>query len=95
MKKMDKLKIKDVFSQIVLIIEGLSGDWEYPGEIKLETTLLEDMGFESIDAVALGSAIEEHYGQSIPFAQYLSELGERGASDITLGELAEFVHSHL
>ena len=92
---MGKHKIKEVFSRIVLIIEGLSGDWEYSGEITPETTLLEDLGFESIDAVALGSAIEEHYGQSIPFAQYLSELEERGASDITLGEIAEFVYAHL
>ena len=87
--------LEDVFSVIVHFIKELSYDWEYSGKITQETTLLSDLGFESIDAVALGTAIEDYYNKKIPFAQYLSDLEEKGVSDISLGEFARFIQKHL
>ena len=87
--------LENVFSVIVNFIKELSCDWEYSGKITHQTTLLSDLGFESIDAVALGTAIEDHFNKKIPFAQYLSDLEEKGVSDITLGEFALFVQKHL
>jgi len=37
------------------------------------------MGFESIDVVAFGMAIEEHYKQAFPFAEFLAAVGQREA----------------
>ena len=85
--------VEDIFSAIVHIIEELYDDWEYSGEITHETTLLSDLGFQSIDAVALGSAVEDHFNQRIPFAQYLSDLEDKGIPDIALGDFVLFIQN--
>jgi acyl carrier protein len=68
---------------------------EYSGDIGLETQFFGDLGMVSIDAVILSETLEQHYGQQFPFQRFLSELGQRGARDVTIGELAEFLHQHL
>ncbi len=80
---------------LLTICAELREDWEYTGEITSSTGLFKDLQFESIDAVALGSAIEEHYDQSLPFAEFLMKANERKAADITVGELIEFLALHL
>ena len=77
------------------IMTELRDDWEYSGEITEGTGMFRDLGFESIDAVALGSAIEDHYNRSLPFAEFLMKANERQATDITIGELLDFVTEHL
>lgn len=84
-----------VLSSVVSILGDLREDWEYTDEITEKTGIFQDLEFESIDAVALGSAIEEHFNQSLPFAQFLTEAGERDAQDIYVGELVDFVMTNL
>ncbi len=80
---------------LMTILTELREDWEYPGEINDSTGIFRDLQFESIDAVALGSAIEDHYNQSLPFAEFLMKANERKATDITIGELVDFLMLHL
>lgn len=82
-------------SELLTILTELRDDWEYSGEITEQTGLFKDLEFESIDAVALGTAIEEHYNQSLPFAEFLTKASERKATDITVGELVDFLATHL
>jgi acyl carrier protein len=82
-------------SELLTILTGLRDDWEYSGEITERTGLFSDLEFESIDAVALGTAIEEHYNQSLPFAEFLTKASERKATDITVGELVTFLAQNL
>jgi acyl carrier protein len=77
------------------IMTELRDDWEYSGQITEQTGIFRDLGFESIDAVALGSAIEDHYNRSLPFAEFLMKANERQATDITIGELLDFLSEHL
>ena len=51
----------ELFKDIVALLESLREDWEFSGEISPKTSLIKDMELESIDLVALGSAIEEKY----------------------------------
>jgi acyl carrier protein len=92
---MNQASKDQIFHGLLTILDELSEDWEHSGEISLETTFLEDLGFESIDVVALGAAIEEHYRQEFPFAQFLAEVGQREAQDIRVGEVVEFIYQHL
>lgn len=92
---MQKLTQEQVFTDLTAILEDLSEDWEYSGEITMETSFFDDLEFESIDVVAFGTAIEEHYMRTFPFAEFLSEIGQREVRDIMLGEVVEFVHSNL
>jgi len=91
----NKISEEEVLADIINVLNDLTGDWEYSGEITGDTYLLADLEFESIDAVALGTAIEEHYGRSIPFAQYLGELAEQGVQDIRVSDFTQFIHQQL
>ncbi|MEE8170343.1 MAG: phosphopantetheine-binding protein [Phycisphaerae bacterium] len=80
---------------LIRILTELRDDWEYSGEITEKTGLFTDLEFESIDAVALGSAIEDHYNQSLPFSEFLTKAGERQAKDIYVAELIDFLTEHV
>ncbi len=82
---------KEIMRDLTQILTELREDWDYDGEITEETGIFADLGFESIDAVALGSAIEDHYNQSLPFAEFLTKAGERQATDIYVRDLVEFL----
>lgn len=75
------------------LMSRLARDWEYSGPITPDTRFFADLGFESLDLVVLGTAIQERYGR-VPFAQFLADLGQRPNRDVTVGELVEFVYRH-
>ncbi len=83
-----------ILADLVSIMRGMT-DWEYSEPITRETRFFADLGFESIDAVVIGEAVEAHYRQRFPYAQFLAELGERGQRDMRLGELVDFLRHHL
>ncbi|MFQ5490430.1 MAG: acyl carrier protein [Phycisphaerae bacterium] len=92
---MQPLDRETVRTDLMGILTGLREDWEYSQEITLGTGIFRDLEFESIDAVALGSAIEDHFDQSLPFAEFLMKANERQATDITIGELLDFLMENL
>lgn len=81
--------------EVLQILTDLREDWEYSDEITERTGIFKDLEFESIDAVAMGSAIEEHFNQSLPFAEFLTKANERQAEDITVGEVLDFLLENL
>ena len=92
MPRLDRDKLR---GDLLKILGELRDDWEYSGQITAETGIFKDLQFESIDAVALGSAIEDHYNRSLPFAEFLVKANERKATDITIGELVDFLMENL
>ena len=84
-----------VSTDLMKIMAELREDWEYSGDITEQTGIFRDLGFESIDAVALGSAIEDEYDCSLPFAEFLMKANDSKATDITIGELLGFLMEHL
>lgn len=80
-----------ILAELMALLRNLRDDWEYSGEITESTGIFGDLEFESIDAVALGSTIEDHYNKTLPFAEFLTTAGERGAKDIFVSELVDFV----
>ncbi len=81
--------------EVLELMGKLAGDWEYSGEITAKTNLFADLGFESLDLVILGTAIQERYGRSLPFAEFMIEIGQRAHQDVAIGELIQFVYQHL
>jgi len=84
----------DVFREIAGLLRNFEGR-EYAGAIGPHTRFFDDLGCSSIDAVVLGEKLEQHFGQRLPFNDLLMALGNRGATDLEIGELAQFVHRHL
>ena len=65
------------------------------GEIDDRTGLFRDLGFESIDLIALGSMLEEHFNQTLPFAEFLTRAREERVEDITVGAMLAFLVANL
>jgi acyl carrier protein len=86
-----------ILHDLIQIIDGLIGDWEvgFSGKLGPDTLLVSDLGLESIDVVGFIVAIEEHYQrQDLPFGK-LVMVDDRYVEDMSLGELADFLHRHL
>ena len=92
---MVNLNREAVINDLMTLLKELGEDWEYSGKLTEQTGIFGDLGFESIDAVALGSAIEEHFGQELPFAEFLSKARDQNLQDITLGSLLDFLMTNL
>jgi len=92
---MTQVNKESVYKDIIGILDKLSEDWEYSEEITPDTYLIDDLGFESIDLVVLGTTIEKLYKEPLPFAQFFVEVGQREVRDICLGELVDFVFRNL
>jgi acyl carrier protein len=67
----------------------------FDGAINEKTRFFADLGLASIDAVVLTEALQQHYGRSLPFHELIAEVGRRTERDLTIGELVEFLATHL
>lgn len=83
-----------ILADVLEMMTKLAGDWEYTDSITAETNLFGDLGFESLDLVVLGTALQERYGR-LPFTEFLAEIGQRPTQDISVGELVAFVGKNL
>ena len=88
---------EEIESTIVNLIKTMTEDWDmdFEGEIDLETRLIEDLSFESIDVVQLVLQIETHYNRKdLPFETLLMEDGEY-VEDLKLSQVVDFLENHL
>jgi acyl carrier protein len=85
---------QEILDYLLHKMEELTQDWDYAEPVRPESRLFTELGFESLDAVILCTAIQEHYQTQMPFAELLAEIGEQ-QRDLSIGELAEFVDTHL
>jgi len=82
-------------ADVLRMIRDLRDDWDWSGDITDDTGLFRQLGFESIDVVALGSTLEEHFNRTLPFADFLTRAKEREVHDITVGDLLAFLVENL
>jgi acyl carrier protein len=85
---------QEILDYLLQTIGELTRDWDYSEPVKPESLLFTELGFESLGAVILGTAIQEHYHMEMPFAELLSEIGQR-QRDLSINELVDFVDTHL
>ncbi|MES1258394.1 MAG: acyl carrier protein [Acidobacteriota bacterium] len=81
--------------ELLGIFAQLRDDWNYSIPVTEDTGIFRDLGFESIDAVALGSRLEEQFDRSLPFARFLTTVREQKLPDITVGLLLDFLLENL
>lgn len=85
----------EVLATLLDLLQKVARDWEVDGGFSEETRLFEDLNFESLDLVVLGTALQEHYGRSFPFAEFFAEIGRRQQKDLTVREWVDFIHRQL
>lgn len=82
-----------LLAKLKMLLLDFTQDWdnEFDGEPGRDTTLLGDLGFESIDIIQFIVAIEEDFGlHKTPFDKLLMKDG-RYVDDLSLGQLADFL----
>jgi acyl carrier protein len=84
----------EILADLAEILARFNGR-DYSGAIGPETRFFADLGLASIDAVVLGETLQDHYGRPLPFGELLAELGGRTDRDMTVGEVADFLHRQL
>jgi acyl carrier protein len=84
----------EIEEYILKTIGDLCHDWDYSRPVGLDSLLFTELGLESLDAVVLGTAIQEHFQQTLPFAILFADLGEN-RRDLSIGGLVDFVDKNL
>ncbi len=85
---------QEILDYLLQKMGELTQDWDYPDPVRPESLLFTELGFESLDAVVLCTAIQEHYQTPMPFAELLAEIGQQ-QRDLSIDELANFVNTNL
>lgn len=86
-----------LLNDLVSILHDLTSNWdvELSGAIDVDTRLIGDLAFESIDVVQLIVAIEEKYRRrDLPFEEVLMVDGGY-VDEIRVGQLVDFLHARL
>jgi len=85
---------REILNYLLQKMGELTQDWDYAEPVSPESQLFTELGFESLDAVVLCTAIQEHYNTQMPFPELLADIGQQ-QRDLSIAELAEFVDTHL
>jgi acyl carrier protein len=74
-----------------MIIEVIGEDYITDTEIDLDTSFYEDLEIESIEFVALGEALQAHYGDRVDFAAWIATLEVDDIITMTVGGLTDHI----
>jgi acyl carrier protein len=80
---------------LIELLKDAREDWDYSIVVTDNTGIFNELGFESIDAVGLSSALEGHFEQSLPFPEFMARAKEQNLKDITVGQLLDFLMQNL
>lgn len=78
---------------LIELLEDFTQDWDHESEgaMDRQTRLFADLGFESIDIIQLGVAIEEDIShKKLHFDKLLMKDG-RYVDDLSIGQIADFI----
>jgi acyl carrier protein len=84
----------EILAYVLKTVQDLCQDWDYADPVGPESLLFTGLGMESLDAVVLCTALQEHYRITMPFAELLADIGQK-QRDLSIAELAEFVGQHI
>ncbi|GAA0394024.1 acyl carrier protein [Streptomyces luteireticuli] len=66
-----------------------------PGTVTMGTRFVEDLDLESVDVVALTSALRDRYGNRLDFPAYFASLDFDEIADLTVGHLVRHIMDRL
>lgn len=92
MKPLTRERVRE---DLIELLKDAREDWDHALVITDQTGIFNELGFESIDAVGLSSALEGHFEQSLPFPEFMARAKEQNLKDITVGQLLDFLMQNL
>lgn len=84
----------EILAYVLKTVQDLCQDWDYADPVGPESLLFTGLGMESLDAVVLCTAIQDHFQTTMPFAELLADIGQK-QRDLSINELAEFVGQYV
>jgi acyl carrier protein len=84
-----------VKAQLINLLRDFHEDSDETIAISEETGIFRELGFESIDAIGLSTALEARFNQSFPFPEFMMMMKKENAADITVGRLLDFLIANL
>lgn len=91
------LSPENLQSTVIDVLDEMTADWDLDdsGEITLETRLIDELAFESIDVVQLVVALEKKLERKdIPFEKLFIQEGDY-VEEITVREVVNFLQEQL
>jgi acyl carrier protein len=88
---------EEIQSRVIAVLEDMTADWELDSTegIELQTRLMEDLAFESIDVVQLVVAIEKEFNRKgLPFEKLFMHEGDY-VDEILVKEVVDFLMENL
>ena len=84
---------EQVLAELAAVVSRTFPDRDFP-EVDLESRAFSDLGLASIDLVVLAEQLEVQVGRKFPFGAFLKTLRDRGADDVSLGDLVAFLQQN-
>jgi acyl carrier protein len=84
----------EILAYVLKTVQDLCQDWDYADPVGPPSLLFSGLGMESLDAVVLCTAIQDHYQIQLPFAELLADIGQK-QRDLSIAELADFINQHI
>lgn len=87
----------EIADRLVALLKDTTSDWDLtlPNGIGVETQLIRDLAFESIDIVQFVMSIQQEFSRlDLPFEELLMVEG-RYVNDLNIAEVAAFLSHHL
>jgi acyl carrier protein len=82
----------EVLREVARMIREVVGEaWVEEAEIGMETSFSQNLELESIEFVALGEKLQNHYGASVNFVAWLSGKELEQILALKVGDLVEFI----
>jgi len=85
---------EEILDYVLGTLQEVCRDWDYSRPVGPDSLLFSELGLESLDAVILGTVIQEHFQKQMPFGEMLAEIGRVGR-DLSIMQLVDFVDQHL
>jgi acyl carrier protein len=88
---------EEIQSRVFTVLEEMTRDWDLDSSdgIKLETGLMEDLAFESIDVVQLVVALEKEFNcKGLPFEKLFMHEGDY-VDEILVKDVVAFLSNNL
>ena len=86
---------EQLYADIATVMANAFSDRDISVEIGPGTRVFADIGLASIELIVLGERLEQFYGRKLPYGPFLAGLRNRGAQDLELGELVNFLQQHV
>ena len=88
------MELKEIEAAIIEIIKEITEDWDLePDEIRPESSLLEDIGLSSVDALHLMATFNMRFQRSLPYEE-LFTMDTDYLRRLTVAQMAQFVHQN-